>query len=167
MKIGTIRRIDDLGRVVIPKTVRKAMNIKTGDNLEIYIESEKIILRKHSEMGKISEIGIVISKVLSEKINAEVYITDRDRIILKEKTIENQNICRELQDIIENRSEVKKDKIKITDKITIDGSIIICPVVTNGDVVGSIIVRKKESINKEELEVIKSFKLLLSKLLEE
>ena len=164
MKIGTIRRIDDLGRVVIPKTVRKALNIKTGDNLEIYIESENIILKKYSEMGKIGEIGLIVSSVLEEKLKVKVYITDRDKVI--SNTEDKDTISKELQEIIGKRKIEERQELKITDKLTTEGNTIICPVLTNGDIIGSIIVFKKEDISKDELEIIKSFNLLLNKIQE-
>ena len=55
---GIVRRIDELGRIVIPKEIRKTLRIKEGENLEIYVDSdENIILRKHSLMNKINDFA--------------------------------------------------------------------------------------------------------------
>ena len=68
MKIGTIRRIDELGRIVIPKGIRQDLRIRTGDNLEIYIENDNVILKKHSTLNKIEAIGLIIKQVLKDNM---------------------------------------------------------------------------------------------------
>jgi len=167
MKIGTIRRIDDLGRIVIPKTVRKTLNIKPGDNLEIYIENENIILKKHSEMSAFIETGQIISKTIKEKIKSNIYITDKDKIIIENSKQKNEKITKELQKIIENRQIEIKNSLKLADKITIKGNIIINPIISNGDILGSLIINKDSEITKEEIEIIKAFGILISKMHEE
>ena len=54
---GVIRRIDDLGRVVIPKEIRKNLRIKEGDNLEIFVQNDEVILKKYSMMNKINDLA--------------------------------------------------------------------------------------------------------------
>lgn len=167
MKIGTIRRIDDLGRIVIPKTVRKTLNIKQGDNLEIYIENENIVLKKHSELSNLTEIGQIISNTIKDKIKASVYITDRDKIIIENNKQKNEKITKELQEMIENRQIENQKTLKITEKTTIKGNIIINPVIAGGDILGSIIINKDSKVNKEEIEIIKAFCTFISKIHEE
>ena len=167
MKIGTIRRIDDLGRIVIPKTVRKTLNIKQGENLEIYIENENIVLKKHSELSNLTGIGQIISTTIREKIKGSVYITDRDKIIIENNRQKKEKITKDLQEIIENRQIENKNSLKLTDKIAIEGNIIITPVIAGGDIIGSIIINKDSEVNKEEIEIIKAFCTFISKMHEE
>lgn len=162
MKIGTIRRIDDLGRIVLPKGIRQSLRIKSGDNLEIFIENEDIILRKYSELNKLLDIEQTIAKVLKETLKTNVFITDKDKFIIitcpnKQKYI-NRKINNELLKIIENRKMVIKENepLLLFDKVE-KVNFIINPLIINGDVIGSIIITTEEKINEDK---IKSLSLL-------
>lgn len=167
MNIGAIRRIDNLGRIVIPKTIRKNLKIKTGDNLEIYIKEENIIIKKHSELDKIKNISHIIIKVLKEKIKSEIYITDRDKIIEESTKNKGQSISKDLFKIIEDRKEKSLKKLKINENIEIKGNIIVQPILVNGDTLGSVIVNKKVPYTEKEIEIIKIINTLYEKILEQ
>ncbi len=168
MNIGTIRRIDNLGRIVLPKVVRKNLKIKTGDNLEIYIEGENIIIKKHSELNKITNISKTIIKVLKDKLKSEIYITDRDKIIEASKSqTKEKEITKELLNIIEKRQSKTLENINITKENKISGNIIIKPILVNGDILGSLIVNKKEKFKESDIEIINTINTLYEKFLEE
>ena len=79
---GIVRRIDDLGRVVIPKEIRRTLRIREGDPLEIFTASDgEVIFKKYSPMGEISEFSGQYSEVLSRTSGMGVLITDRDHVI--------------------------------------------------------------------------------------
>ena len=59
---GVVRRIDDLGRIVIPKEIRRTLRIKEGDNLEVFVDNEDIVLKKYSMMNKINDLAKAIKK---------------------------------------------------------------------------------------------------------
>lgn len=161
MKIGELRRIDNLGRIVIPKSIRKSLRIKSGDNIQIYIKEENIILKKYFELNKIEEILIVVKKNLEENIKTNIYITNKDKILFKNKDTE---ITKELLNLIEKRNIIKKQNVQITKNIK--GSITISPIIVNGDIYGSILIEKDE-LTKEELSTVKTLTNFISKLLEE
>lgn len=80
---GIVRRIDELGRIVIPKEIRKNLRINTGDNVEIYMdENNKIVLKKYSTLFGMEEELFNIAKVINETSNATIIITDINKIIV-------------------------------------------------------------------------------------
>jgi len=100
---GIVRRIDDLGRVVIPKEIRRTMRIREGDPLD-----GEVIFKKYSPMGDFAEFTMQYSEVLNKALGMPVVITDRDHVIalsgISKKDYTDKRISKELEDIMENRS---------------------------------------------------------------
>ena len=105
---GVVRRIDDLGRVVIPKEIRRTLRIKEGDPLEIFTDKEgEIILKKYSPIGELSEFASEYAETLTKTTGHIACITDKDTVIAvsgasKKEWLE-QNISRELERILEDK----------------------------------------------------------------
>src|SRR5690606_24522992 len=79
---GIVRRIDDLGRVVIPKEIRRTLRIREGDPLEIFTDREgEVILKKYSPIGELNEFANEYCESLHENTKFIAMITDRDNII--------------------------------------------------------------------------------------
>ena len=78
---GVVRRIDELGRIVIPKEIRKNFRIKEGENVEIYIDDNNIILKKYSELKNVSDISSNIIDSVFSVINKDIIITDMSNIM--------------------------------------------------------------------------------------
>ena len=79
---GVVRRIDDLGRIVIPKEIRKTLRIREGDPLEIFTDKEgEIILKKYSPIGELSEFATQYAETLAKTTGHIACITDKDTII--------------------------------------------------------------------------------------
>lgn len=92
---GIVRRIDDLGRVVIPKEIRRTMRIREGDPLEIFTASDgEVIFKKYSPIGELSEFADQYAEVLCRATDLPVIITDRDHVI-SVSGISKKNILRE------------------------------------------------------------------------
>lgn len=154
---GVVRRIDELGRIVIPKEIRKNMRIKEGENLEIYIENENIILKKNSKLKHIKEIAPFLVDAINKSINKEIIITDRDIILACSKNLKDEYLNKKISEDLEiaiNRREniVEKFKktIRIIDEVEIDCIYILKSIIADGDNVGLIIVLSFE----EELNLI-------------
>ena len=80
---GIVRRIDDLGRVVIPKEIRRTMRIREGDPLEIYTDTDgQVIFKKYSPMGELSEFAVQICDALHKTTGAIAAVCDRDTLSL-------------------------------------------------------------------------------------
>ncbi len=106
---GIVRRIDDLGRVVIPKEIRRTMRIREGDPLEIYTDADgEVIFKKYSPVGELSSIAKQYAEVLFRGTNLPVIITDRDRVIscagLPKKEAVDRRVTSALEEIIESRT---------------------------------------------------------------
>jgi AbrB family transcriptional regulator (stage V sporulation protein T) len=105
---GIVRRIDDLGRVVIPKEIRRTMHIREGDSLEIFTDKDgEVIFKKYSPMGEITSFATQLCETLGKTSGAATAITDRDTIIaasgLPKREILEKRISEELEHIMEGR----------------------------------------------------------------
>ena len=78
---GVVRRIDDLGRIVITKEMRRTLRIHDGESLEIFVEDEMIALKKYSSMSDLNDISNDLSNTINKVLLKEVLITDRDKVI--------------------------------------------------------------------------------------
>ena len=153
---GVIRRIDNLGRIVIPKEIRKNLRIKNGENIEIFIsENDNIILKKYNQLDKLEDISENLTESIYKVTKKNIYITNNEKIISSnKKQYINEEISNELIKIIENRKESIKDNIILTKTKEIKNQILINPLLVNGDIIGSIILEDKE-INEIDKYIIK------------
>lgn len=105
---GIVRRIDDLGRVVIPKEIRRTMRIREGDPLEIFTNVDgEVIFKKYSPVGELSEVSALFADVLFKNNAEPVLICDRDHCIaasgVSKKEVLERRVSHELEDYMENR----------------------------------------------------------------
>ncbi len=106
---GIVRRIDDLGRVVIPKEIRRTMRIREGDPLEIYTDREgEVIFKKYSPIGELAGFAAQYAETLHKTCALSVVICDRDAVIassgVSRKEYADKPLSDELENIIEQRS---------------------------------------------------------------
>jgi len=153
---GIVRRIDDLGRVVIPKEIRRTLRIREGDPLEIFTDREgEVILKKYSPIGELNEFANEYCETLYENTNNTAIISDRDRIIAisggSKKEYLEKRISPELEKIMESRNTyiAKEDMkpMKIFYEDTSDQEYtaqIIAPIIMQGDPIGTVILVSKE-----------------------
>ena len=143
---GIVRRIDDLGRVVIPKEIRRTMRIREGDPLEIFTNSGEVIFKKYSPMGELSEFSGQYSEVLSRTSGMGVLITDRDHVIsvsgLSKKDFLDKRISQTLEELMENRINYVKSgtekPLYPIEHSDIEASIAF-PIIGAGDISGAVI----------------------------
>ena len=105
---GIVRRIDDLGRVVIPKEIRRTMRIREGDPLEIYTSRDgEVIFKKYSLLGGVEDFAADLCETMSRSTGAICAITDRDTIIAvaggAKRELMGKRISQELEQVMENR----------------------------------------------------------------
>lgn len=92
---GIIRRIDDLGRVVIPKEIRKTMQISEGDPLEIYLEDNGVLFKKYSGIESIEKSAQQIADIIYKQLNMTILITDTDKVVA-ESPAKQKSKCKRL-----------------------------------------------------------------------
>lgn len=158
---GVVRRIDDLGRVVIPKEIRKTLRIKEGDPLEIFTDKEgEVILKKYSPIGELSEFATEYADTLAKTTGHIACITDKDTVIAvsggSKKEYLEQGISEELERIMDykenyNSKENNNIAIPITkndNKEKQKNSQVVYPIIADGDVIGSVILLAKDETTK-------------------
>lgn len=157
---GIVRRIDELGRVVIPKEIRRTFHIREGDLLEIYIgNSEEIIFKKHSVVNQIFETISRYSEILSRSISLPILITDKEKITtvagIPKKEFINKRITPILQEMMESRksipeSENYKAKIYPIEETTKE-CLFMFPIIARGDLCGSVIALRNDHLKNQDL----------------
>ena len=118
---GIVRRIDDLGRVVVPKEIRKTLRIREGDPLEIFTDREgKIILKKYSPVGELGANAAILAESIARTLGCTVCITDLDQVVAASgagsRELKGQYISEELDPLAEQFiSEVKRCRSKLSE----------------------------------------------------
>jgi len=174
---GIVRRIDDLGRVVIPKEIRRTMRIREGDPLEIYTENDgEVIFKKYSPIGELSHFANQYAEVLSKTSGCPVLISDRDVIISsfgipRKDTLEHR-ISEELSAILEQRKMFVYDGThSIIAAEGIDKPVsIAAPILAAGDLAGTVVLLINESGAKPsdaEIKLAQAAASFLAKQMEE
>ncbi|MCL2106002.1 MAG: AbrB/MazE/SpoVT family DNA-binding domain-containing protein [Oscillospiraceae bacterium] len=150
---GIVRRIDDLGRVVIPKEIRRTMRIREGDPLEIFTDADgEVIFKKYSPVGELSSTTKQYAEVLFRGTNLPILITDRDRVIacagLSKKEAVDRRVSSTLETIIENRtnfiSTADSERLRPVEGLEREAAVA-SPIIGGGDVSGCVIMLMSES----------------------
>ena len=181
---GVVRRIDDLGRIVVPKEIRKTLRIREGDPLEIFTDKEgEIILKKYSPIGELSEFATQYAETLAKTTGHIACISDKDTIIAvsgaPKKEYLEKSVSSELEKLMENKviwaAKAKNEKqmpVLLTDN---DGnekysSQVIYPIIAEGDTIGTVMLLSTEPTAKMtdvEMKVVQSAAGFLGKQMEE
>ena len=148
---GIVRRIDDLGRVVIPKEIRRTMRIREGDPLEIYTGTGgEVVFKKYSPMGELSTFAAEYADALSGSTNLSVIICDRDHCIAAAGVAKKDVIDRAVSEDLEKICEERRTKICETREVlyALEGvTLEICiavPIISAGDITGAVVFLRNE-----------------------
>lgn len=157
---GIVRRIDDLGRVVIPKEIRRTMRIREGDPLEIYTNSNgEVIFKKYSPIGELSAFASQYAEALNGATELNVLICDRDRCIaaagVSKKEVLERRITRRVEDIMEKRRvEVFNGSDRTGAVEGIDQKIAVAaPILIAGDVSGAVLLSSDSGKDAKDSDV--------------
>lgn len=155
---GIVRRIDDLGRVVIPKEIRRTLRIREGDPLEIFTDREGgVILKKYSPIGELSDFAKEYTESLQQSIGHIICISDKDTIIAvsggPKKEYLEKRVSEDIERIMDERRTVihtgnnegtgfaissdEEDGSKYSSQV-------ISPIIAEGDPIGAVIILSKE-----------------------
>lgn len=142
---GIVRRIDDLGRVVIPKEIRRTMRIREGDPLEIYTDRDgEVIFKKYSPIGEMTVFAAQYAETLYKTCSMAVVVCDRDAVIacsgISKKDHIDRKLSKEFEDIIEQRAlftSQNKYDVPVSDG---GSAYVSCamPIISDGDITGCV-----------------------------
>ena len=174
---GIVRRIDDLGRVVIPKEIRRTMRIREGDPLEIYTDHEgEVIFKKYSPIGELSSFATQYADTLSRVCSMAVVICDRDSVIagggLPKKDFLEVRISAEAERLIEERTLYLHKEGEafygIVDSVNTWQISCLMPIIAEGDVVGCVVslTNTDRTASETEQKLIETAATFLGKQLE-
>lgn len=169
---GVVRRIDDLGRIVIPKEIRKTLRLKNGENLEIFVdENDNIILKKYSQIDKLKEFASSITDSINNVTKKSVFIINTDSFVSvsgKKKEYLNEPISNEIIEMINTRNEIQnKNKIQMTEDKQENDNFSFCPIIVNGDVIGGVMIMSEDEITENEFQILKIISSFLAKHIEQ
>ena len=153
---GIVRRIDDLGRVVVPKEIRRTLRIREGDPLEIFTDREgEIILKKYSPIGELGQFAKQYADSLAQTTGHIIAISDKDQFVAAAGSMKRELLGKavtpELERAIDDRENVlasKEDKnfIRIVAEDDTEYTYqVIWPIISEGDAIGSVIILSKDS----------------------
>ena len=143
---GIVRRIDDLGRVVIPKEIRRTMRIREGDPLEIYTSNDgEVIFKKYSVIGEMSENATQVADIMHKLAGCPVVVFDRDHVVASsgviKKEFSERRVSPELEELMESRRQFFAEDAS-RNFYAVEGveqpALACMPILTSGDVTGAV-----------------------------
>lgn len=153
---GIVRRIDDLGRVVIPKEIRRTLRIRENDPLEIFTDREgEIIFKKYSPMGDLGDFAQEYVDALHESTSHIAVIADQDEIIAVNGAPKKTLVGRRITNDVEHLLETKQSQLITTptENSPVDGyscaAQVIAPIVKDGEVLGAVMLLTKDGMVTE------------------
>ncbi|MCL6454554.1 MAG: stage V sporulation protein T [Alicyclobacillus sp.] len=159
---GIVRRIDDLGRVVIPKEIRRTLRIREGDPLEIFVDRDgEVILKKYSPIGELGDFAKEYAESLADATGHIAIITDRDVMIAVAGASKKDFLDKPISDDIEQAMEERRTIVNSTtgeysivrDRTESFSSRVIAPIIAAGDPIGSVLmVSREDGVKMGDLE---------------
>ena len=157
---GIVRRIDDLGRVVIPKEIRRNLRIREGDPLEIFTDREgEVILKKYSPVADLGRFAQEYAESLTEGTGHAVLICDQDEVVaaagLPDKRVVEQPITEHVEEVMRNRKTYLSNSPN--DRPPVDGcefaSQVVAPIIVEGDIAGAVVLLSRDMTPMGDMEI--------------
>ncbi len=172
---GVIRRIDELGRIVIPKEIRKNLRIKDGENIEILIDNDNVVLRKFSELDKVSEVSQFLVETMSLFLKKNIIIADNDMFTFVSGNIKDHIINRPLSNQLIGYIKDRCVKLNNDNEILylvneefINCNYCLSTIIVNGDALGFVMIMDEESnISDLDNKICQFVSQFLAKMLED
>ncbi|HIS70314.1 MAG TPA: AbrB/MazE/SpoVT family DNA-binding domain-containing protein [Candidatus Gallacutalibacter stercoravium] len=176
---GIVRRIDDLGRVVIPKEIRRTLRIREGDPLEIYTDTDgEVIFKKYSPVGEMTPCAAQYAEVMSRTAGMPVLITDRDHVVaaagVSKKEYQERRVTSVLEELMETRRGFAARKGDTTVMQPVEGAerpaVVAYPIIAAGDVTGAVILLEGEGHalpGEAEIKLVQTAAAFLGRQMEE
>ena len=154
MKSGIVRRIDELGRVVIPKEIRKTMRIREGEELEIFVDDDKnLVLKKYSPFAGLKEISEAFISAVQKTTDSDAVVFDTQKVVAATEKYRSallgKEVSDELQKIISDRKKVVlrgSSCVFVADENFEATEQIICPINSMGELLGGVMFFRTDGI---------------------
>ncbi|CAM4492704.1 MULTISPECIES: stage V sporulation protein T [Paenibacillus] len=160
---GIVRRIDDLGRVVIPKEIRRTLRIREGDPLEIFVDRDgEVILKKYSPIGELGDFAKEYAESLYEGTGHITMITDRDSFIALAGGSKKEYLDKQVGALLEKVMESRKTMLETNggnydiskEHSELLSSYVAAPIISGGDPIGCVVLMNKDdSVKMSQMEV--------------
>lgn len=175
---GVVRRIDDLGRIVIPKDIRKSLRIRDGESLEFFVDKETISLKKFSTSEDLSEMSQSLLDTIYMTISKSIFVTDRDKVVAGTGKLKKEfygvNISTRLEDYLFQTENLVKGTSLVEELVDsknkgIEYKYILSPILSDGETMGLVlmIIEDSKSFTEEDEHIIQIIANFLSKYLED
>ncbi|WP_078556489.1 stage V sporulation protein T [Bacillus alkalicellulosilyticus] len=158
---GIVRRIDDLGRVVIPKEIRRTLRIREGDPLEIFVDRDgEVILKKYSPISELGDFAKEYAEALYDSLNHTVLIADRDTYIAVSGGSKKEYHNKAIGELVESTMDERKSRVEagggefniVGDHKEDVKGMVISPIIANGDPIGAVVMVNKDEKFSGEVE---------------
>lgn len=170
---GIVRRVDELGRIVLPREMRKTLNIREGSKLEIgIVDGNKFLLSKYSDMVTLKEYSDAVASAISVSVEHDVLISDMEKVLsASKKKYINKSMTEEVQELIYNKEIIIKKQDDGSEMINFFTDLtgdfccqLIVPIVKDGDAIGAVIILATENkcFDDSSIKVCKAFSKYLS-----
>lgn len=167
---GIVRRIDELGRVVIPKEIRRTLRIREGDPLELFTDRDELMLKKYSPIASVERFAEGTAKSLNEQSGCLAAICDTDSVLSAsgqgKKSLLGKTVSEKLTEIMNSRRSYLANKSEGGEIIPLTGeeeivytAQVIVPIVSGGDCLGAVVL-----LSVEEGAVLESASVKLARL---
>ena len=175
---GVVRRVDDLGRIVIPKDIRKSLRIRDGETLEFFVDKETISLKKFSTSEDLSEMAQSLLDTIHMTISKSIFVTDRDKVVAGTGKLKKEfygfNISSRLEEyLFQTESLVKGTSLveEIVDSKNkgVEYKYIFSPILSDSETIGLVfmVIEDSKSFTEEDEHIIQIIANFLSKYLED
>ena len=173
MASGIVRRIDNLGRVVIPKEIRKTLKIKENEQVEINVLDDNIVLNKYSDIHEYDKSINNLIDIIKSVYDRDIIITNLDKIVLTTKDYKdyiNLELSPYLANIVDNRKDINElipVNLSLNSNMSdIKVSYSIKSIIVNGDMIGLLILLSNTNLENSDLKLLQLMSLYLENYLE-
>ncbi len=152
---GVVRRIDELGRVVIPKEIRRAMRMREGETVEVFVSGEdEVVLKRYSSLKSMRRMFSAYGNILARKVGRSVIVTDREEVVDGPSAYVGKKLSEELCGILEKRAP-KSTSLSVI-KGSLEEKVFVVPLIARGDTVGGIVVRVSSELSEDDRRLVET-----------
>lgn len=147
---GVVRKIDELGRIVIPKEIRKNLGIKNGEDVQIFVEDNMIMLKKYERIYSFKDKIKVFVSIISKYSSSVIYVSDKEKIIISsDNNYVNERLDNNILLTMEERKTLESYMLNIGE-ILLNKYYLVIPIIVDADAIGSLILLSDNKINRED-----------------